>query len=269
MPAVLGIDAAWTRDGSSGVALVSTGSEAGPWVCRAVAPSYASFFALAEGQPVDWGVSPRLGEAPDAGRLLSAAATLLGGAQVDIVAIDMPLGYCEITGRRQADTAVSKDFGAMWCAVHSPTAERPGPLGRRLTDGFRSHGYPVATAPLQGGVRGRILEVYPHAAIIRLLNLRRRLEYKVARCLRYWPGTAARERVHRLLDAFARLQNGLATEIQGIDIQLPEGSAVRLADLKRYEDALDALVCAWVGIRYLRGCCRPYGNKSAAIWIPT
>ena len=40
-----------------------------------------------------------------------------------------------------------------------------------------------------------------------------------------------------------------------------------LAALKRWEDAVDALVAAWVGIRYLEGTAEPYGDATAAIWI--
>tara|TARA_B100002003_G_scaffold148670_1_gene137814 strand:+ start:724 stop:861 length:138 start_codon:yes stop_codon:yes gene_type:complete len=43
---------------------------------------------------------------------------------------------------------------------------------------------------------------------------------------------------------------------------------VSLAGLKTYEDGIDALVCAWVGIEYLRGAATPYGDDDAAIWIP-
>ncbi len=40
------------------------------------------------------------------------------------------------------------------------------------------------------------------------------------------------------------------------------------ARLKRYEDALDALVRAWVGIEYLAGRTRAFGDADAAIWTP-
>lgn len=41
--------------------------------------------------------------------------------------------------------------------------------------------------------------------------------------------------------------------------------------LEKYytEDALDSLVCAWAGTEYLCGRCQPYGDDTAAIWIPT
>ena len=53
-------------------------------------------------------------------------------------------------------------------------------------------------------------------------------------------------------------------------LELPEPVAVKsLAALKRYEDALDALVCAWVGVEYLGGRTLPLGDGDAAIWCPT
>jgi hypothetical protein len=52
MDGVLGIDAAWTAEEPSGVALLAGSS--GGWRCVTFTPSYDSFLALAEGMPVDW-----------------------------------------------------------------------------------------------------------------------------------------------------------------------------------------------------------------------
>jgi predicted RNase H-like nuclease len=43
---------------------------------------------------------------------------------------------------------------------------------------------------------------------------------------------------------------------------------ISASGLKRYEDALDALVCAWVGAKYLLGEAVAYGDGTAAIWVP-
>lgn len=43
---------------------------------------------------------------------------------------------------------------------------------------------------------------------------------------------------------------------------------VSTSGLKRYEDSLDALVCAWAGAKYLEGAAMPYGDATAAIWVP-
>ena len=37
---------------------------------------------------------------------------------------------------------------------------------------------------------------------------------------------------------------------------------------KRYEDALDALVCGWVAARFVQGNSMPYGGATAAVWVP-
>jgi predicted RNase H-like nuclease len=40
------------------------------------------------------------------------------------------------------------------------------------------------------------------------------------------------------------------------------------AKLKRYEDAIDALICCWVGTLYAEGNARPMGDDTTAIWCP-
>ena len=122
MTLILGIDAAWTATEPSGVALVSHAS--GQWRCLAVAPSYNSFVALAASNAVDWTARP-LASAPDPKQLLRAAETL-AGAKVDLVTVDMPIATVPFDKRRQADDAVSAEFGARHCGTHSPTKERPG-----------------------------------------------------------------------------------------------------------------------------------------------
>src|SRR5262249_27846237 len=112
---VLGIDAAWTENQPSGVALVR---EAGPgWKCVGVAPSYSSFLALADGIPVDWSVKPK-GTLLQADALIAAARELAGG-EVEVISADIPLATLRINGRREADKAVSRAFASNWCSTHS------------------------------------------------------------------------------------------------------------------------------------------------------
>ena len=46
-------------------------------------------------------------------------------------------------------------------------------------------------------------------------------------------------------------------------------SAALGACYKGYEDALDAVVCAWVGAEFIKERCEGYGDKVSCIWIPT
>ena len=74
----------------------------------------------------------------------------------------------------------------------------------------------------------------------------------------------ARGRRRALLAQWTKLRRALAESIAGGTLRVP--SAGPLAALKRYEDALDALICAWTGAEYLAGRLRAYGDASAAVW---
>ena len=266
MPAVLGIDAAWTPTEPSGVALLGGGGDGG-WRQVAVAPSYGSFVALARGLPVDWSARPAASR-PDAAALLDAARAL-AGEDVGVVAVDMPLATVPVTARRRADAAVSRAFGARGASTHSPSAVRPGPLADSLRQDLGARGYPLQTAATGRGAAPALIEVYPHASLLELTGARYRLPYKVSRSLRYHPRTTVRERVRRLRGEIASLVASLRGRIDGVDLALPRsGEIPSLRVLKRYEDALDALVCAWSAACYLEGEALPYGDGTAAIWVP-
>lgn len=262
---VLGIDAAWTDRQPSGVALVQQQGER--WRCLAVAPSYASFLAHAEGLPVDWGACHR-GSKPDVRELLNAS-THLAGRPVDLIAIDMPLSTEPIGGRRSADQQVSSQYGSRGCSVHSPTTTRPGALADALRSDLEQLGYPLQTTSTHRPTTGGVLEVYPHVAVLALLGCDYRLPYKISRSRRYWPGLPVRQRIEKLLGNFRRIHGALERQIAAIDLPLPEPAAVTtLSALKHLEDSLDALVCAWVAMEHLQVRTRALGDSSAAIWCP-
>jgi len=71
----------------------------------------------------------------------------------------------------------------------------------------------------------------------------------------------------RLFCQWRRIVELLEAEIAGVSIAMPALSATR-AELKAYEDKLDAIVCAWVGICVREERARFFGNDGSAIWIP-
>lgn len=264
MTAVLGIDAAWSPGNPSGVALVVDDGKG--WTCKSVNPSYARFIAGPAGD--DRWRHPPGGEA-DVPALIGAAAKLAEGHLPAVIAIDMPLATEPFNGRRSADRKTSEAFGRFKCAVHSPTPTRPGQLGRRFTAGLAQAGYTLATAETTPATCPAAIEVYPHAAIVRLMGLEERFKYKVSRSLRLWPGVDVEGRIGTLLRAFHKLKRSLDTRIAGIEIPLPSPAEIRtLASLKPFEDALDALVCAWAGTCYVEGRAKALGDGTAAIWVP-
>lgn len=265
MALILGIDAAWTKTGSSGVALLkSVGSRR---ELLAVAPSYAGFVGLANGVEVDW-VRPLAGE-PVVADLLRAATTL-GESSIDVVAIDIPLAHTAVTGRRHADQEVSKCFGAAGASVHSPSAERPGEIGKRVMEAFVAAGFRLITQQQQSPAPRSLIEVFPLAALVRLMELKVRPAYKVARMRRYWRELSRAERIDRLLQSWRGILEALGTQLSNLSIPVPERSLIRsAASLKPYEDAIDAVISAWVGARFLEGRAQRFGDAEAAIWIPT
>ena len=243
---VLGLDAAWTTRHESGVAVVA--SNGGNWVCVAAVPSVGALEALAG----------RSG--------LVTATEALAGAPLTLASVDMPLALARITVRRVCDNELSRAFGARGCGVHSPTRDRPGPVSARLMREFTSAGFRLAvhgTAPAER----QVIEVYPHIAVMRLLGEGYRVPYKVARAGQYWPEATPAERRARIRENLGRILGALQERIRGIRLRLPAGSAGP-KEIKAFEDTLDGLVCAWIGMRYLEGQCVSYGDETAAIWAP-
>ena len=266
MNAILGIDAAWTINQPSGVALAER--TALGWQCVAVAPSYDTFIALAHGIPIDWNAASIPGSAPPVTKLLEATARLTR-AHLSVVAIDMPVATVPITGRRVADNEISIAFGGRGCSTHSPSTKRPGDLGTALSCEFQSHGYTITTKSDPTGALNRLIEVYPHPALLSLLGRNKRVPYKVAKTGKYWPNVPTSERKIFILHEFQAIRDRLQDELGRFELPLPPLNIITTQRmLKRFEDALDALVCVWVGTRYIEKRAKPFGNSTAAIWCP-
>ncbi len=264
MQTILGMDAAWTPDEPSGVALVGTG--AAGWRCLAVAPSYETFLGLERGKPIDWEQPWVRGGQADINLLLKAAREI-AGHPVDVITVDMPIATVPILCRRHADNEVSAEFGSRWCSAHTPSPARPGALGLALSSALVKAGYPIATGttPRLGS---RLLEVYPHPALLSLLARSRRVPYKVSKSRKYWPEFSVSQRIEALVVEFSYISAALTTRFGELGLRVPDGITT-LAHLKRYEDCLDALVCAWVGVEHLAGRTVALGDNTAAIWCPT
>ncbi len=267
MPVVLGIDTAWTATEPSGVSLLAAGDEGG-WHYLAVAPCYEAFVALADGNAVDWTQSRFRGSLPNVRTLLDASQAL-AGAPVDLVALDMPIANAPFSCRRVADNAISRAFGGRGCSAHSPSAVRPGEIGANLTRQFHDAGYRLVTDSDSPPPARSFIEVYPHPALLTLMKAAYRVPYKVQKSRRFWPQQSGRERIVSLLDQFRRIDAALRRHIDGVPEFLPAvEDVVSLAALKRYEDGLDALICGWVGVEFLAGHARAYGDGTATIWVP-
>lgn len=137
-----------------------------------------------------------------------------------------------------------------------------------LRQDFANCGYSLRTSH---PTAGRLIEVYPHPALVELFGAKERLPYKALKVRKYWPEISDKERrLKRLFDQWDRIIVGLETKISGVAEFLPRPEmAARGAEIKSSEDMLDAVICAWVGICVLEDRATPYGDEDAAIWIPT
>ncbi len=268
----LGIDAAWTAHHPAGVALVKVPKRDRPRLLR-VARSYEEFCGMSDDGGIDWSTKVH-GTEPDIPALL-AACEKNTGAVPNVIALDIPIGPQFITGRRAADKMVTRAYISRKAGTHSPTADRPGPISQMLFEQLSACGFEWlhAKATISRNKNSHVfIEVYPHPAIIELLGLDERLKYKVSKLQKYWPDIESDKRRVAVAQNLARLRTALDKHITGVADWIPSAKAFikngPMPRLKGYEDALDAIVCAWIGCEFLAGRCVAYGDEDSAIWLP-
>ena len=166
-----------------------------------------------------------------------------------VVGVDAPL---VVTSGRSAERAVARAFARFRASPHQANLALLQATDRMAGPGLHAaltaRGFRCDPNSLTPRARGRhVMEVYPHAAHVRLFDLRERLPYK-------------RKKGRSV--AFVRTQLCLYQEHLGslLGRELPallEDAAIqallapaavdcRGLHLKRLEDMLDALTCAWV-----------------------
>jgi len=258
MVAILGIDAAWTLNHRSGVALIRQ-MEGGKWQSVAVESSYDRFLGRSNRLPTG-----ENGAVP-ASDLLRVAEEL-AGCEVKLMVADVPLSRVPILGRRCADNEVSRRFGRLGCSTHTPSAARPGPISMMIRDGLHECGFHLATRAKDLSGRA-LIETYPHPALLTLMNAAYRVPYKVGKTTNYWPNCSPTERKANLLRELREILAALSRNITCTEFGIPQDSG-SFSALKPIEDKIDALVCAWVGIKVLEGKAEAIGDEEGAIWLP-
>jgi len=185
-----------------------------------------------------------IGVARDDTDLLDRLQPYVGGDCV--VAVDAPLVVTNTTGNRPCEAALNKDFRRFDAGAHPANTGlawfADGGRGARLCAALGLELDPAAASAR------RALEVYPHAATVALFGLQRTLKYKQK------PGrdlTLLRSELIRLMEFIEGLRSaepGLEVGTDGwAELRDSVRSATTKAQLRRAEDPVDAVLCAYIG----------------------
>lgn len=187
----------------------------------------------------DAGVLQHVGRAGDDEDILAQLAPYTAGPCV--VAVDAPLVVTNPTGTRPCETALNRDFRRFDAGAHPANTGlawfADGGRGARLCRALELDLDPRSPSPR------RALEVYPHAAAVVLFGLDRTLKYKQK------PGrdfAQLQSELTRLVDLIEALPNLDLNHPQWQQLSAAVRAAARKAELRRAEDPIDAVLCAYV-----------------------
>lgn len=165
-----------------------------------------------------------------------------------LVGFDAPLVVTNPTGQRPAEAAFNRDFGRFEAGAHPVNTGKPefadGPRAARLA---RALGLEMDPRSPAGR---RAIEVYPHPATVVLFRLARTLKYKAK------PGRhldQLKSELLLLMDGIETLVGaGVPLHVAGhedwVELRRQVVTAERKSALRRAEDPVDAVVCAYVAL---------------------
>ncbi|MDE1866065.1 MAG: DUF429 domain-containing protein [Candidatus Micrarchaeota archaeon] len=223
----IGLDLAWSQKNNSGLAVIEGDRKQGKLVSAGL--------ALSDEEILD-SVSKATGMNPA------------------LIAIDAPLVVPNKTGRREAERIVGDLFRKYDAGAHPSNRERLGAWsggkirGEEIVKSLEGIGF--AHDPVLGGYEEarKIFEVYPHPSMVVLFGLDRILRYKAKPNRDPGFRIGEFERYERLLEGL----NGASPSLR-IGKKFLLGKKMEHlggAELKRHEDTLDAVFCAYLAYYY-------------------
>jgi predicted RNase H-like nuclease len=208
------------------------------------------------------------------GRLVEPPATLLSNEAIvafvertapegpAVVAIDAPLLVPNANGRRPAEAALAQVFGAYHAGAHPANRRllaREGVVrGEALVKELAQRGWSYSDHIAANEQRRVVVEVFPHPAMVAIFGLQRTLKYKAkprrSRELQLAAWQAYQNHLQALANGDPPLQ-GLAS-LLAVDV-----ATLRPRALKAYEDQVDAVMCAYIGLYANR-----WGTRRCAVF---
>lgn len=158
-----------------------------------------------------------------------------------VVAIDAPLVVTNPAGNRPCEAALNRDFRRFEAGAHPANTGLPwfadGGRGARLCAALGLDLDPRSSSPRKA------LEVYPHAASVVLFSLPHTLKYKQKQGRDI---DLLRSELLRLMGFIEDLDFGVDTCPQWTDLRTTVAAATRKSELRRAEDPVDAVLCAYI-----------------------
>ncbi len=190
-----------------------------------------------------------------------------------VVAVDAPLRVPNEQGRRAAEAALGRVFARYQAGPHPANRARlaiDGVVrGEELVQRLAAHGFHESDGKEVQAVQRPVVEVYPHAAMIALFGLPRTLKYK------YKPQYSTDFRLaewHRYQQHMRELATADPALHGHSALLAQEVGLLRGRQRKHYEDQVDALLCAYIGLYLLRwgqARCRTFGTlATGCIVVP-
>jgi len=182
----------------------------------------------------------------DDASILAALEPFTGGDCV--VGIDAPLIVKNETGNRPAEAALNKDFHAFQSGAH-PANKGKAEFANGTRGGRLAEALDLDMDPFSRGTR-RALEVYPHAASIALFRLGRTLKYKDKRGRTFVQLQTELLRLVELIEGLRGADVMLRVRKNDDWRQLRHAieNAKKKSELRRAEDPVDAVLCAYVAL---------------------
>jgi predicted RNase H-like nuclease len=185
-----------------------------------------------------------------------------------VVAIDAPLTVPNQSGRRPGEIELNAVFARFHAGAHPANRQRLASYnggtvrGEELLRQLAKLDIRHDATIIQRQPTRQAFEVYPHPAMVVLFGLDRVLKYKAK------PGIAHAQRLKAFRDYQRHLHNlrtGIPPMILPTELLAEAHLNKRGRALKAYEDQLDAVFCAYLGLYYWwwgTARCRIFGDAA-------
>ena len=187
------------------------------------------------------------------------------------VAIDASLIINNQKGQRECEKQITRRYGGRKAGCHASNLTLyPDPDSVRLANALYERGHRHLLAPeLTSSSRKWMIECYPHPALIEMFQLPERLLYKKGRVDQKRAGQVNLAQLLRELSLSQKMALELINDVPEL---LDEQNILRNRgkDLKENEDALDSIVCAYIGALYtVQSNHEVFGDKlNGYIYVP-